>query len=727
MENTFELLAPAGSYEIFKAVIDAGTDAVYAGGSRFGARAYADNFSKEELLDAIDYAHLHRKKVYMTVNTLLKNTEMSQLYDYLLPFYERGLDAVIVQDSGVFQFIKGQFGGLDIHASTQMTAASSKDVSFLQKLGAKRIVLSRELSLAEMKQIHEETGAELEVFIHGALCYSYSGQCLMSSILGGRSGNRGRCAQPCRLPYTVCHNTQQIKKDAYVLSLKDLCGINDLNKLYEAGVYSLKIEGRMKQLAYASGVVSFYRKYIDLFLQNLSKGQKISKDDFKELMALGNRCGFTDGYYHKPGGPDMVTFIKPSYEKSQTGSPDTARESCTAFEKKIPVDAVLRLHTEHPAEFELSAGQVCIQADGMPVMEAKSKPLAEDDVEKRMKKTKDTPFEIKTIKIEIDHTAFLPNGALNQLRRDAVSMLKEQLLKQYRRIANKEKMEEMLPALLQKKKKPRIICLTEERKLLPLILKQPFVTTVYLDFCAYSAGKLLTELKEDVSAAKQAEKEVFFAMPRIFRQKTVRQFEGMTEKLRLLPLDGFLVRTYGEINYLKKFFPEYMLAADHNLYTYNDTSVNVLEKNGLYNTVPLELNRKEILHRDNHASEMVIYGYYPLMVSAQCISRNTAGCNKTPGIIYLKDRKHAEFPVKNNCSACYNVIYNSLPTMLFPCMGELGDAGIEDFRLDFTIENEDETAGVFSLFKEFLEGKQTNNFSPGKNQYTNGHYKRGVE
>ena len=255
MKKEFELLAPAGSFEILRAVIEAGADAVYVGGSQFGARAYANNFTEEELLEAIDYVHLRGKKLFLTVNTLFKNTEIKeQLYDYLKPYYMRGLDAVIVQDFGAVAFIKEHFPDLPIHTSTQMTITGVEGAKLLKNLGVERVVLARELSIAEMKQIRQEADVELEAFIHGALCYSFSGQCLFSSVLGGRSGNRGRCAQPCRLPYSVLdEQKKEYKKESYVLSLKDLCGIEYLQQLREAGVYSLKIEGRMKQASYAAG------------------------------------------------------------------------------------------------------------------------------------------------------------------------------------------------------------------------------------------------------------------------------------------------------------------------------------------------------------------------------------------------------------------------------------------------------------------------------------------
>ena len=267
MVQKLELLAPAGSLETAKAVVYAGADAVYFGGEKFGARAYAGNLKQDEIKYAIDFGHMHGRKMILTVNTLLKEREMEEeLYDYLLPYYEQGLDAVIVQDFGVMQFIRRNFKGLPIHTSTQMTAAGAEGAEFLVQAGAERIVLAREMSLEEIRKIHESVSVELESFVHGALCYCYSGQCLFSSMLGGRSGNRGRCAQPCRLPYDVYDinlKKQSGGRTGYPLSPKDLCTIEMIPELAGSGVYSFKIEGRMKQTEYAGGVVSVYRRYID--------------------------------------------------------------------------------------------------------------------------------------------------------------------------------------------------------------------------------------------------------------------------------------------------------------------------------------------------------------------------------------------------------------------------------------------------------------------------------
>ena len=314
-ENKVEILAPAGSYDILMADFAAGADAVYLGGAMFGARAYANNLSQEELLRALDYAHLHDKKIYLTVNTLMKQQELEdRLLPYLEPFYKAGLSAVIVQDFGAFEAIKEAFPGLHIHASTQMTVTGAAGAKLLKEAGASRVVTARELNLAEIKAIHDNCDIEIESFIHGALCYCYSGQCLLSSFQGGRSGNRGRCAQPCRLMYTPqtsamprtkgkgLRGDENRQKDsngsAYLLSPKDMCGLPVLPDIIEAGVYSLKIEGRMKNVNYAAGVTGIYRKYVDRYLEYGREGFKVEDSDINDLMDLYNRGAFTTGYYN---------------------------------------------------------------------------------------------------------------------------------------------------------------------------------------------------------------------------------------------------------------------------------------------------------------------------------------------------------------------------------------------------------------------------------------------
>lgn len=323
MKDRVEILAPAGSMECLKAAITAGADAVYTGGALFGARAYAHNLTEEELLEAIDYVHLHGRRLYLTVNTLIKDREMEkQMYDYLLPYYRQGLDAVIVQDIGLFRFIRKHFPDLPIHASTQMTLTGVDGAKFLEKEGAQRIVTSRELSMAEVKKIADETELEIESFVHGALCYCYSGQCLFSSFIGGRSGNRGQCAQPCRLLY----RTPEAKRPQYLLSLKDICTLELIPEMIESGIYSFKIEGRMKKPEYAAAVAFQYRKYADLYLKYYEecpaeedpaayamKKYRVREEDRQMLLDLYNRGGFHTGYYHTQNGREMISLNRPNH------------------------------------------------------------------------------------------------------------------------------------------------------------------------------------------------------------------------------------------------------------------------------------------------------------------------------------------------------------------------------------------------------------------------------
>lgn len=703
----FELLAPAGSLEIFKGVIESGADAVYVGGSMFGARAYANNFTEEELLEAIDFAHLRGVKVYLTVNTLIKNSEFSKLYDYLLPYYKRGLDAVIVQDLGVVKAIHEYFPSMEIHTSTQMTVTGADGVRFLSQFGVTRVVMAREVSLAEMKRIHEETGMELEAFVHGALCYSYSGQCLFSSILGGRSGNRGRCAQPCRLPYTV-----EGKKDEYILSLKDMCGIKALDRLHEAGVYSLKIEGRMKQLEYACGVVKYYRSYIDSM-------KPVTDADYDRIKALGNRCGFTDRYYFDHNGSDMVTYVKPNFvSKAAEPLPE---------KRKLSIEGELVLREGEPGSLTVKRGDVAYQASIEPVSAALKAPLDKKAAIDRINKTGDTEFEFSHIDAQIGENVFVPNGALNKLRRDAILGLSDKLLeKYYRDDARDADMSSLceLPEHAIKRdaahgdeavnaKDYTTICSCMTRKQLETLMGYDCFDVFYLDFDMYDRKTLIQQFADDVLSLTKQNKKVYLMLPTILRADSSDYFVSIAKELDKISFEGFVVKNYEELYLAEKLFTGKKTILNHNMYTFNDVSKSAFFEHGVSgDTVPLELNSREIMHRNNIGSQMIVYGYYPLMTTANCVHKNTKGCDKKQEIIYLKDRYNKSFAVCNNCRECYNTIYNSLPTMLTKNIGKLKDAGIRSFRYSFTIETPKQIKAV-------MEDKAA--------EYTNGHYKRGVE
>jgi len=700
----FELLAPAGSLEILKGVIESGADAVYVGGSMFGARAYANNFTEEELLEAIDFAHLRGVKVYLTVNTLIKNSEFSKLYDYLLPYYKRGLDAVIVQDIGVVKAIHEYFPSMEIHTSTQMTVTGADGVRFLSQFGVTRVVMAREVSLAEMKRIHEETGMELEAFVHGALCYSYSGQCLFSSILGGRSGNRGRCAQPCRLPYTV-----EGKKDEYILSLKDMCGIKVLDKLHDAGVYSLKIEGRMKQLEYACGVVKYYRSYID------SK-KPVSDADYDRIKALGNRCGFTDRYYFDHNGSDMVTYVKPNFV-SNAAEPSPEK-------RKLSIEGELVLREGEPGSLTVKRGDVTYKASIEPVSAALKAPLDKKAAIDRINKTGDTDFEFSHIKAQIGENVFVPNGALNKLRRDAISGLCDKLLKKYYRNDARYADMSRLTALPEHVVKSdaahdeaindyTTICSCMTRAQLDTLISYDCFDVFYLDFDMYDRKNLIQQFADDVQSLTKQNKKVYLMLPTIFRADSSDYFVTIAKELDNVSFEGFVVKNYEELYLTENLFTGKKVILDHNMYTFNDVSKSAFFEHGVSgDTVPLELNSKEIMHRNNIGSQMIVYGYYPLMTTANCVHKNTKGCDKKQKLIYLKDRYNKSFAVCNNCKECYNTIYNSLPTMLTKNISKLKEAGIRSFRYSFTIETPKQIKAV-------MDDKVA--------EYTNGHYKRGVE
>lgn len=703
----FELLAPAGNLEILKGVIESGADAVYVGGSMFGARAYANNFTEEELLEAIDFAHLRGVKVYLTVNTLIKNSEFSKLYDYLLVYYKRGLDAVIVQDLGVVKAIHEYFPSMEIHTSTQMTVTGADGVRFLSQFGVTRVVMAREVSLAEMKRIHEETGMELEAFVHGALCYSYSGQCLFSSILGGRSGNRGRCAQPCRLPYTV-----EGRKDEYILSLKDMCGIKALDKLHDAGVYSLKIEGRMKQLEYACGVVKYYRSYIDSM-------KPVSDADYERIKALGNRCGFTDRYYFVHNGSDMVTYVKPNFV-SNAAEPSPEK-------RKLSIEGELVLREGEPGSLTVKRGDVTYKASIEPVSAALKAPLDKKAAIDRINKTGDTDFEFSHIKAQIGENVFVPNGALNKLRRDAISGLCDKLLKKYyrddARYADISSMCELPEHVVKSDaahedgavnaKNYTTICSCMTRTQLDTLISYDCFDVFYLDFDMYDRKTLIQQFADDVKSLTKRNKKVYLMLPTIFRADSSDYFVSIAKELDNVSFEGVVVKNYEELYLTENLFTGKKVILDHNMYTFNDVSKSAFFEHGVSgDTVPLELNSREIMHRNNIGSQMIVYGYYPLMTTANCVHKNTKGCDKKQKLIYLKDRYNKSFAVCNNCKECYNTIYNSLPTMLTKNISKLKEAGIRSFRYSFTIETPKQIKAV-------MDDKVA--------EYTNGHYKRGVE
>lgn len=752
MYRKTELLAPAGSFEILKAVIHAGADAVYAAGNRFGARAYAANFTTEEMLAAIDYVHLKGKKLYLTVNTLLKEREIHELYDFLCPFYEAGLDAVIVQDMGVLHFIRNHFPDLPIHASTQMTVTGAYGAKLLLANGCRRIVTARELSLAEISHIYQMTGAEIESFVHGALCYSYSGQCLLSSMIGGRSGNRGRCAQPCRLPYEFCEtpgkSMTRRQQENYPLSLKDLCAIFLIPELIESGVHSLKIEGRMKQAEYAAGVTGIYRKYLDLYEDNPRQRYQVSDEDYQKLLDLGNRCGFTDGYYKKHNGRDMVTFHKPSHEKNQ-GHGQFIIPKNAAHREKEKIKGILRLSINNPASLVLEYKGIQAEVTGSIVQNAQKQPLARQTVLEKMAKTGNTPFQFGQLEVELEENSFLTVGALNELRRAGIDRLTELILQKYRRqlpdnplaAQNGQKASGNIPSCNQQnqdvtmqRRQPceqplettlPLSVLTETLEQFAVSLKQPEAARIYLESSALSRNRLCRELANLTAKAHKAGKTCYLALPHIFRMETVKWYETNWQQISGAA-DGYLVRNLEELSFLQEMgVPPARIQGDYPLYVFSREAIRGWEELSLQQyTLPVELNAREL--RDlGSGGEMIIYGYQPVMFSAQCLLKNINGCSHKENIFYLKDRYGKLFSVKNYCEGCYNIIYNISPLALFHQLREIKMIQPGSVRLSFTVEDGNELEEVFRLYRQALAGNLDKNSY--LDEFTNGHFKRGVE
>ena len=730
-----ELLSPAGNLDIFKSVIGAGADAVYFGGEAFGARAYAPNFTMDEGKEAIRYAHLYGRKAYLTVNTLLKNKEIEQqLYDYIRAYYENGIDAVIVQDIGVLDFIHTYFPELAIHASTQMTITDAYGAEFVMHKGVSRVVTARELSMAELSDIYRKTGVEIETFVHGALCVSYSGQCLMSSMLGGRSGNRGRCAQPCRLPYQLSDeqgHSCDMPGD-YLLSLKDLCGIDRIRELSEAGVYSFKIEGRMKQIAYATGVVALYRKYMDAYLEG--KRVVVSEKDHKRLFDLGNRNGFTDVYYDRQNRQDMMTYTKPSHEK-------TIDDSDTMTEPKILLFGVCRVHKGQPLSLEVETEhQIRCSMIGERVLAADKHPVTRAQIEEKLQKTGNTPFCFRQLYVDVDEDAFVPMGAINELRRKVLGTLQEIILtRDIPRPVDWNPQKERFSCVNESQDSEQnllVVCSTDDQFQTAVTYGCVRRIAVSLELLCWNNRRMMPEewvkqnLNQYLQQASDAGKDLYVMIPLICRQKEMELFKEYAFLFRKKELVGMIACSYDVLGFLEHIhYPERKIITDYRIYTFSNVSVRALRKYGYDDQcAPLELNYKELRHRYNGCSYMLIYGRIPLMLTATCQNANAHGCNKTVGLHFLQDRYREQLPVKNVCAFCYNEIYNSKVYNLMSEHTLLQELGFLGYRIDFSLESAEEVAEVLDQYASlFVQANSDTKYIQADGNITKGHFKRGVE
>lgn len=736
-----ELLAPAGSYEAMTAAVSAGADAVYLGGNLFGARAYANNLDTEALKSAIDFVHLHERKLYLTVNTLVKEQEMQEkLYSYLLPFYCQGLDAVIVQDIGVFSFIKKHFPKLPIHASTQMTLTGVYGAKLLKEMGAVRIVTARELSLDEIRRIHGQKGLEgleIESFVHGALCYCYSGQCLFSSIAGGRSGNRGRCAQPCRLPYQVSENQKRwnTKEEPYLLSPKDLCSIELLPDILESGVFSLKIEGRMKKPEYTAGVVSVYRKYLDYYMEYGREGFLVSEEDKRILRDLYHRGGFTKGYYRQKNGRDMMFFQGREGEaENEAKNTELFKEVRNCFLSEEPKEAVTGMvvvRCKEKAYLTVSRKGQQVTVEGKEVDAAQKQPMTQERIRKQIEKTGETPFFFSELLVQTDGNSFISITELNELRRKALEQLKMVCLQSFFRKeegkikddVREQLKEDSVKKARGKKSFYRIHVYAEKKEYVKAAAAFSEVSCIYLDASEFSA--------EDIQNYKEQfpDKQFYYMLPHIFRDTAQNWLEQEYNQLLQAGVDGFGVRNLEEVSFLLEKQDAFSIPIrfDSTLYGFNLESMRFFEKEWKAElvTLPLELNKRELVQIADRKSELVVYGYLPMMVSAQCTRKSFQGCSYKSGELTLTDRYHNEFIIKNRCKFCFNRIYNCKPLSLLSAKQEVDLIAPYAVRLDFTIESVKEVTEILSKFIQAYREELL--FTEEPFLFTRGHFRRGIE
>lgn len=759
-DKPVELLAPAGNPDAFYGAVRAGADAVYLGGRRFGARAYAENFTGDQLLECIRYGHIMGCKLYLTVNTLMKEEELEELYDYIFPLYEGGLDGVIVQDLGALRLLRESFPNLALHASTQMTLCSSFGAELLKNMGACRIVPARELSLEEISTIRQKVDIELETFIHGAMCYSYSGQCLFSSILGGRSGNRGRCAQPCRLPFCVEMDGNR-SRERHFLSLKDMCTLEHIPKLIESGIDSFKIEGRMKKPEYAAGVTAIYRKYMDRYYElrgrygpeEAEKRFLTEKEDRRILGTLYIRSQVQDGYYFKRNGREMLTLDSPAYNPGDEALLADINSRYLTDKKKLPVTlhAVFRAGTPVSVTVNLKnlsglPGRgdkvtLTVTVTGEAALKAENQPVTEENVRKQLGKLGDSPFYAEEILVDLEPGLFFPLRQINELRRQAVSRLEDALLDRYRigeggRVQSSREPSAETTAVSAGRIPDKRVSVSADKRVSVSTDKGASVSVTtgeqlagLLQWLGENPGHDFIYACLDDKLARECGEAckmlaghcpLLITLPVIIREQDAPALNALYSLCGPgKTFEGFLIRSIDGLGFLEKKGKSGLWYLDASFYLWNSAAAEQLMERADSCCLPLELNAAEQrrLAGSGLPFEKIVYGRIPMMVSANCILRTADGCNpKSAAETVLIDRCGKRFPVIRDCSRCTNIIYNSVPLSLhreFPKWRERMRC-----RLNFTVEDVSQTKEVLDVF---LLGKE-----PAFKEYTTGHEKRGV-
>ncbi|MCS6110092.1 U32 family peptidase [Clostridium botulinum] len=777
-----ELLAPAGSMESLVAAINRGADAIYLGGNKFSARAYASNFDNEMMMKAVDYAHSYGARVYVTINTLLKENEIKEALKYAGYLYDIGVDALIIQDTGLINLIQKTYTDFELHASTQMTVHNGEGAMYFTERGLSRIVLSRELSLNEIKYISKDLGIETEIFVHGALCVCYSGQCLMSSMIGGRSGNRGRCAQPCRMEYTIKGENTAPKK-AYLLSPKDMCLIDDVEEIIKSGTSSLKVEGRMKRPEYVSGVVDTYRKAID----RVTCKQKFDlKKGRQELSQLFNREGFSKAYLYKNTGKDMMSYNFPKntgilvgkaidkneiildgnislgdgirykdegfvlgkillngkevkeackgdrvklipngykkgdliYRMSDKKLYDELKGYVKPYKRKILLQGELEFKVGFPLKLKTKFNGKSYEVLGDIVEVAEKSPLDIKRVEECLMKSGEIPYKFGNILFNTFEDGFIRISSLNNLRRELFEKVLKEETSSHRRRRFKG---ETLGKNLKCGESLGYIYSCINKDQLKALLEDDTVKNIGLDI-SYTKHKGAL----NISDFKNIEdKNLYFITPNIIKEEFKNVIKQIEEALPYIK--GLITSNVGIINLYKD---KLSIIGDYKLNLFNKEALDFYREDIEIPTLSLELNRKEIkeiMKNVDYNVAIGVYGKAELMVSEYCPIGSTFGNKSTSkecngacmrDEFTLVDRKNEIFKVLGD-NSCRSHILNSLALNLIEEIEELKTFNVSTFRVDFKDEGYNE---VKVILKEIKSLKKSEN-----RIYTKGHYKRGVE
>lgn len=667
-----ELLAPAGTFDCLKAAVNSGADAVYFAGKSFGARSYAGNFGDDEIFAAVDYCHLRNAKAYVTVNTMAFDREFDELEKAVKILTKAGADGVIVQDLGVLRFIRDVSPDMELHASTQMTVHSADGVRELENLGVSRVVLSRELSGTEIADITRSVSAETEVFVHGAMCMSYSGQCLMSSVIGGRSGNRGKCAQPCRLTFSPGG-----KNPRHYLSLKDMSYASHIAEMADMGVASLKIEGRMKGAEYVSEVVSIYRKLID-------EMRAPTSEERERLNKVFFRGGLSDGYYTGRKGKHMFAFDKPD-------NPYLKNKEAISIPKDKQVEAELCAYIKTGAipKIILKSGteyaEVC---GGEPIAKAENQAATVQAIRTRLSKTGGTPFKITNFDIELSNDAFVPVAVLNDLRRTATEALEKKIVSKYK---NKRICKYNYPTgTVKASADGKFTCSV-------LSIEQYRVIKNYDFKYIYVPAHIVAENTEELMCDNER---IIVSPPVILRADDRERYINLMRDLRKDGFDKAEIHTLDTISVCKGF----KLCGGHRLNTSNTFSAAEYGDMGIESIcLSPEMNAAQM--RDVGADivkEVIVYGRIPLMITENCILKNMDKC-PCGGKDKLVDRTGTEYAVTKDGDICRSVVLNSVPLYAADKLEKVRDIRAEYYKIVFTVEKEEMCGEICDAY---LKGKQ---------------------